>query len=255
MNRLLTQLTSMSGCLLVSSILACPNPSLALPFDINVLQTTYTTFISSTTEGAGALQTISRSITSSTPHGDSLVREGHTEAAAHADLFELSSHTASAYTPSSDMSGRLATATATTQFSFMPVVDGVAPIELDFKGYYQWYWSDGSVNLFDATLGQNLLQYEWSCCNGTGTIPWEHLSGQALRATAALELPTFLVSTHVYEFSMLVSTSSIPPTEGIITINLSGLRSQANVPEPSTMLLLGSGLVALVAWRWKRGVT
>ena len=132
----------------------------------------------------------------------------------------------------------------------MPVVSGLANIGFDFKGIYEWFWSEGSVGLFDATLGQELWQRGWSGPSGVTDFGWVFTPG-TLNATASLIFDTALLSTHTYELSMSTSTNSNPGDQQLVTINLSGLTPHA-APEPSALLLLGSAFAMLIAWRWKQ---
>ena len=182
---------------------------------------------------------------------DSLVREGHTDAAAQAKMFELSAYTSSGTDGPPDFTtfGIRSAATAISEMSFMPVVSGLASIGLDFKGTYEWFWSAGSVSLFDATLGQELWAHGWSGPSSVLDFGWVFTPG-TLDATATLALPTFLSSTHTYEFSMSTSTNSNPGDQQLIAVNLSGLTPHA-VPEPSSGLFLAVGLAGLAWWRRK----
>jgi PEP-CTERM motif len=51
--------------------------------------------------------------------------------------------------------------------------------------------------------------------------------------------------------SPLRTTSDLPSTPDTFLVSVSGSPVPGSVPEPSSLLLLGAGLLGLAAWRWK----
>lgn len=249
MNRSSALLIRLIACVL-ATIAIYPNAALALPLDIEVLERSYTTLVSTTYQrfiGDSVItDSISRQISSSTPHDDSIAREGRVEAIARASQFDISAFTATLGFGGGTF-GVASTATATSQMLFVPVGNGVGEVVLDFRGYFEYFFSAGSVRLFDVTSNQQLWNYGWQ--GFQGNVPWADDPGPA-RVMATLIVPTLLLSTHMYEFSMFTTTTSNPPDSEMITISLSGLKPRV-VPEPSSLLLFSYALVGLggVAWR------
>lgn len=235
----------------VSNIAIYPNHSLALPLDVTVLESTYSTSVSTTydefVDGSVVRNSTSRENTSSVPLSDSLARKGHIEAVALANPFQVSAHTSSLRLEDNTFGVR-STATATSQLTFLPVSSGLTNIGLNFTGDFEWFFSSGSVSLSNTRLGQELWKYAWSSPISGSNVPWVDTT-QTPRATATLTVPTFLSSTDRYELSTFLTTTSNPPDRQFVTIDVSGIHK---VPEPSTIFLLGCSLAILVAWRRKR---
>jgi hypothetical protein len=235
----------------LTTITIYPNTSLALPLDVEVLERSYTTLVSTTFQrfigDAVVTNSISREISSATPHDDSLVREGRIEATAQANQFAISAFTATLGFGGGTF-GVASTAAATSQMLFVPVISGVGELVLDFRGYFEYFFSGASVRLFDVTSNQQLWSYGWD--GFQGNVPWIDDPGPA-RVMATLTLPTLLLSTHTYELSLFTTTTSNPPDSEMITINLSGLKPRA-VTEPSPLLLFSCAVAGLGSVAWRR---
>jgi len=241
---------------IVLSLFVSPAFSLALPFPVDVLESTYTTYVATQdyefSDGSVTTHLLSRGIISPRPHGDALGSAPGAVAVAQADSFKVSVYTDTMGGPHEDGEAVAASAAATFEMSFVPVVDALASMRLDFAGSNQWYNSSGSVGLFDATLGQQVWTYGWECCNAHGTVPWDFSVSSSPMATTLI-LPTFLSSTHTYDFSMSARTHSHYGIERL-SVSLSGLEARA-VPESSSLFLLAVGLTGLEWWRRKRSAS
>jgi hypothetical protein len=236
----------------LATITIYPNTALALPLDVEVLDRSYTTLVSTTFQrfiGDSVItNSISREISSSTPHDDSLVREGRIEATAQASQFAISAFTATLGFGGGTF-GVASTAAATSEMLFVPVVSGVGEFVLDFRGYFEYFFSEGSVRLFDVTSNEQLWSYGWH--GFQGSVPWVDDTDGPARVMATLTLPTLLLSTHTYEFSMFTTTTSNPPDSEMITINLSGLKPRV-VAEPPSLLLFSYAVAGLSGVAWRR---
>jgi len=225
--------------ILVSSITIYPKNSLAVPLEVEVLGSTYTMFVYTKWYDPPTRET-SRTQTSSTPIGDYMYDEAtlgsstySAEASAEADLFEV--------TVFGSTKLWLALASAQSEMTFSPLLDGTANLTVDFGRYYDYGFTEGYVSLFDLTSNQELWNYGWD--HGQGNVPWDGGS------SANLTLDTYFANDHTYYLSMFAGMDSNGDSE-LVKIGLSGLEI-VSVPEPSTMLLLGMVLVGLVGLRGK----
>ena len=125
-------------------------------------------------------------------------------------------------------------ASAKSELSFSPVATGEAAIGLQFQGWYQWYYSGGSVTLLDETLNQELWSYYWDGMAG-GSVPWVFAPGADPAAAASLVVPTELLAADTYRLTLYAWTDSNPADREQILIQLSGLEP---IPEPSAAALL-----------------
>jgi hypothetical protein len=146
-----------------------------------------------------------------------------------------------------------ATAGAESEICFSPLTSGTADIELNFTGDYEWFYSQGSVNLVDLTSGQTLWNYGWSG-PGNGTVPWSVNLGSSPIATASLALETDLNATDSYALDMYTQTFSDSDDE-LTSIQLSGLEvappvQVAFVPEPSVFVFVSLGIMFLLTFKW-----
>jgi hypothetical protein len=191
-----------------------------------------------------------QSLTSDTPYSDAFVRNGFTEAAATVGLFEVTAFTASAHTVGDTTIGRMSNATAESTLVFAAVSDGLATLDIDALGFYQFYFSNGFARLTDVTVNETVWNHGW----GVGyTDGWEWLppvdaSVFGLNGMASVSATSLFTAGHVYELTLFTSTTSNPPDAQRIDLRVSGLQT---VPEPSSLLLVTSGF-ALVILRKRR---
>jgi len=211
----------------------------AAPLPVTVTHELHTVSVARGSSGPGGLDVESRTNELSVPVSDSLISGGSwVNAAAESILLRISAFAAIDF-PNYDS----ASASARTEFHFIPDSNGSAPITLDFSGGDHWYISNGSVSLFDLTDSSSLWSYDWS--GFAGTVPWVYSDVNS--ATAMLSLPTGLIDSHEYRFIMFTQVFSQEPSEPEIVIELSGLQ----VPEPSSSCLLGLAAIGFaIRRRW-----
>jgi hypothetical protein len=160
-------------------------------------------------------------------------------------LFEVEANTWARclYSP-----GPTASAIATNQIQFSPLMDATQTVGLRFFGWNEWYYSAGSVRLFDATAGVELWNYGWEG-QDRRNVPWiDPVGGTDWRAAAALNPETDFLASHQYELTMYTVTGANHDDQRIL-IQLTGLEV---IPEPSTTLLLAVCGAALVILRRRK---
>ncbi|MEK7743051.1 MAG: DUF3494 domain-containing protein [Elusimicrobiota bacterium] len=120
------------------------------------------------------------------------------------------------------------------------------------------YWQVGS----SATLGTstvfagNIIADQSITLNTTAEI----LCGRAIALIAAVTMDTNTISTGCADVtgeggSNGLSGSGLEFDTGGNVVNTTTGTVVATVPEPGTFLLLGSGLVGMIAWRWRKETT
>lgn len=238
--------------LLVSVVTIFPKNSFALPLEIQVLETQFTTFVHtswSAIDPNDVSVVKSRTKYSSYPISDYLYGEislgtmtFSAEAEAIADFFEVSVFGITKLWSS--------LASAKTEIIFTPLIDGLQSLSIDFAGYYDYFFSEGSVSLFDLTENQELWNYSWDHWFA-GNVPWELVAGDVpgLTAVATLSLDTYFAADHTYTLKMFAGMDSNSDAE-LIKIKLTGLKI-VSVPEPSTFILLCLGFLGLVSLKGK----
>ena len=219
------------------------------PVPINILNNQYTTEVDLEEyyNSIGAGLTISRTNSSPVPISDSLYNPvtGQLSAQANAGLFGISANTdaGAAYDPNAVNSH----ASATSELWFSPLTSQTTTINIQFSGWWQWYYSWGTVSLLDVTSGNEQWDYGWNGFNGT--VPWVDTGGSDLRETATLQIDTAFNASDTYYLYMNAQTDSNPADAEQILIQLTGLEP---IPEPSTFTLLGLGSLALAMMRRHR---
>jgi hypothetical protein len=254
MNRLRALFIVLVAGILVSSITIYPTNSLALPFEVELLGSTYTTSVNIKVVEPCPCFEASRTQSSSTPIGDFMYGQtgiipgnplfpGIGTAAAEAKAFEVTVSGGTDY----DMR---AGASAQSEMIFSPLLNGIANLTVDITRDFDFIWTDGNVSMFDRTSNQQLWNYGWNILQ-QGNVPWNGACNTPFGcANANLTLDTYFAKDHIYDLSMFVRMGSDKDNE-LANIKLSGLKI-VSVPEPSSLLLLGSGLAILVAWRRKQ---
>ena len=200
----------------------------------------FTTVVSRRVNGLGVE---SRTNESSSPIVDSLVSQGDwLNSRSETDFLSISSYAASDY-PLHDR----ATASAKAVVNFSPSSTDVVPIFIDVIGRGHWYFSLGSISLYDVTAGAMLWNFDW---NGTsGTLPWVDHGSVEPRGTASLTMDTALLQTHDYRLTLYSWVNSQEPSSPHIQMQVGGLRV---VPEPSVIALMSLTGIALIVARSRR---
>ena len=204
-----------------------------------------TTVVSRGLWGINGLDLESRTTESSAPISDSLVSEAAWfNARADADLLRISSYAASDY-PLHES----ATASAKSELSFSPEDSALVPISIKVTGWGHWYFSLGSVALYDLTTGTTLWNIDW---NGeSGTMPWSVQGDEEPRGTAALTINTELLESHDYQLTLFSWVNSQEPSSPHILMQVSGIEV---VPEPSVIALMSLSGIGLIAAHSRRQV-
>jgi hypothetical protein len=220
------------------------------PLPINIFDAQYTTSVSTSSWIIGGGETTdSRTLFSLVPISDLMYHSvsGQLEAEANVGLFDISAFTAADGLHDPLRSGSVASAQSEIWFS--PLTSQTTTVNLQFSGWSQWYYSEGSVSLLDVTSGDEVWNYGWNSYV-SGTVPWEPTGGNP-SMTASLTLDTDFIAADTYELNMYTHTDSTPPDSEQILIQLFGLEP---IPEPSTSILFGLGSFALAMVHRRRQV-
>lgn len=185
-----------------------------------------------------ASHVLTQSTTSSAPlntelHGVSDGYKGPVYAQATADTFAVASGSYDS-TPL----GGYTMATAETVVNFKPVLDGVAPLTLQFAA--AMVYTGGFVSLYDDTTNQSVFLYSWGGAGyppGNVPLPWAP-------NFAALTPDPSLFASHAYTLKLQAKTDAAMDTN-YVSLGVSGFRSVPPIPEPSTYALMLSGLAAV----------
>jgi len=234
----------------------------ATPFEVDLLSVNYSTAVSAGRYAdpfpVGFIVE-SRSVDSPTPISDSLYHPitGDLEAHAVAGSFEVSAFTAAAGGNITPYYSQSTFASATTEITFSPAGDWTGPIDFNFFGAEQWFFSEGYVSMRDVTADVTLWDYGWGQfwpLPGS-TVSWVEQPepySDGWRVKASLSLDTDLNSAHTYELTMHTSTGSNPPDVEYIVIGISDFQI---VPEPSLFALAGLGVTACLTLRRRQDRT
>ncbi len=203
----------------------------------------FTTIVSRGVWGTNGLNLESRTNESSAPIVDSLVSQAAwLNSQAETDFLRISAYAASDY-PLHDT----AAASAKAVVNFSPTSTDVVPIFIDVTGRGHWYYSLGSISLFDVTAGAMMWNFDWD--GPSGTLPWVDHGNEEPRGTASLTMNTALQAAHDYRLTLFSWVSSQEPSSPHIQMQVGGIRV---VPEPSPLTLLSLAGLALVAARFRR---
>ena len=217
--------------------------ALAQPLSINVLDAQYSTLVSATYPFGTDFTNVSSLTVSSSPTTDLLTLNDPSppflvggSSAANSGWFGVEAYSA--------IFGGSGGSSATNQITFAPMTDQTQSLDLLFSSDWRYYFSSGSVRLFDLTASTELWNYYWDGST-SGNVPWAWVVIGST-ASAELNLETDFYASHVYELTMNTSVGSASDTVQA-QIQLLGL--QAIVPEPSSIALLLMALPALFAIR------
>lgn len=232
------------------------NHSFAQPIPIDLISTQYTTNV--------AIQDYdSRTRTSITPISDEMRLSGgagsngwESVASAHASFFDVTTFTDS-NAPNDSLPNIYdgAWASAESEIVFSPLIDSLQTVTIDFTAWYDSYYSEGYVSLFDLTENMELWNYWWT--EGyIGNVYWEPQpptgDPEDPVERAIVDQDTDFIATHTYELVMYTQTNSQWPDKQRINVQVSGIEP-TSVPEPSTIILIGMGLIGLAGYRTKKG--
>ena len=231
----------MSFCLVALMSGACVTATSAAALPVAVLNSTYTAFVG-VVDNLGAPDT--NSMVSSAPVSLTYDNLGPVEAQADAGTFEISAFTANLWPHNN------ALAAVSTEITFAPSTSGATTLDLEFYGANEWYYSDGSVSLFDATLNQTVWNYGWAY-GQAGTVLWTVNNPGQWYARASVPLETIFDATHTYQLTMSTDTDANYDSQHIL-VQLSGLETIQPVPEPSTYALTGMGAAAWLMFHRRR---
>ena len=203
----------------------------------------FTTIVSRGVWGINGFDLESRTNESSLPIVDSLVSEAAwINSRSETDFLTISSYAASDY-PFHDT----ATASAKAVVNFSPSSTDVVPIFIDVIGRGHWYFSLGSISLYDVTAGTMLWNFDW---NGTsGTLPWVDHGNVEPRGTAAVTMHTALQDAHDYRLTLYSWVNSQEPSSPHIQIQVRGIQV---IPEPSAIALVSLAGLGLMVARSRR---
>jgi hypothetical protein len=211
-----------------------PQDSIAVPLDINVLDSTYTTVVQTTLSDPPMFTT--RTKVSSDPIADfirsevTLVPLTHVgEASASANTFDVTAAATTFSLDSNANKGRsmawATLASARTDLVFSPLHEGIASLTLVYNSSLDSFTS-GFVVLSDLTSHTELVSYSKS---GHG---FEELT-----------FDRFFDDDHSYSLSLFATSNANGDSEDL-NISLSGFQVPP-APEPETYALMLAGLAAV----------
>ena len=237
MNRIFSpHLAGVCSVWLVASLSAWATP-------ITINSSYFTTIVSRGVWGINGLDLESRTNESSSPIVDSLVSQADwLNSRAETDFLRISSYAASDY-PIHDT----ASASAKAVVNFSPSSTDVVPIFVDLVGRGHWYFSMGSISLYDVTAGAMLWNFDWN--GASGTMPWVDHGSVEPRGTASVTTNTALMQAHDYRLTLYSWVNSQEPSSPHIQMQVGGLRV---VPEPSAIALVSLAGFGLMVARSRR---